>query len=84
MFNLQKEWLVKAEEERVWLDKENLEMRSRIDKLTVEDAKMRDQVKMFTDYHKWDEDLIQTKTSEAKVLSEESWVFKQLYEETRN
>lgn len=37
---------------------------------------MRDQVKMFTDYHKRDEDLIQTKSSEAKVLSEESRVFK--------
>ena len=45
---------------------------------------MKDQVNKFTNYHKRDEELISTKSNEAKMLGDESRVFKQLYEEIKN
>ncbi len=38
---------------------------------------------MLSDFHKRDEELIITKTNEAKLYGEESKVFKQMFEELR-
>lgn len=83
MFNLQKERLIKAEEERTRLDKENIDLKTIKDKLSLDQAQMKDQVKMLADFHKRDEELITSKTNEAKLFSEESRVFKQMFEELR-
>lgn len=83
MFNLNKERYLANEAEKSKLEKENTELRIEKDKLLYSSNEIKDQLRVLSNNALRDNEIIQTKTIEARSSGDEAKTYKSLLDETR-